>query len=159
MEEGFAPGLLFQIVHELRKKIPDIIGNMKLTQAWAYKYIGQDNVDEGINVHADDAAVNVNFWITPDEANLLPQEGGLDIFDKKAPNSWSFEELNRDTQKISRYLNDEKPIAKMIKIPYKQNRMVIFHSSLFHRTSKLKFKRGFRNHRINLTLLFGGRKK
>lgn len=156
MEEGFAPGLLFQIVQELRKKIPHIIGTMKLTQAWAYKYIGLDHVDEGINVHADDAAVNINFWITPDEANLLPQEGGLDVFDKKAPSSWSFKEMNRDAKKIRRFLHEEKPVAKMIKIPYKQNRMVIFHSSLFHRTSKLKFKKGFLNSRINLTLLFGG---
>ena len=107
-------------------------------------------------MHADDAAVNINFWITPDEANLLPQEGGLDVFDKKAPSSWSFKEMNRDAKKIRRFLHEEKPVAKMIKIPYKQNRMVIFHSSLFHRTSKLKFKKGFLNSRINLTLLFGG---
>ena len=73
MELGMAPGLLFQIVSELRSKIPKILGDYKLTQAWAYKYV--EDMD-GINVHADDAAVNLNVWITPDDANLNPDDGG-----------------------------------------------------------------------------------
>ena len=39
----------------------------------------------GLHVHADDALVNVNFWITPDEANLDPERGGLLVWDVPAP--------------------------------------------------------------------------
>ena len=31
----------------------------------------------GIVAHADQAKVNVNFWLTPDEANLDPTNGRL----------------------------------------------------------------------------------
>ena len=39
-------------------------------------------------MHADFAAVNVNFWITPDEANLDPEHGGLVVWDVAAPQDW-----------------------------------------------------------------------
>ena len=32
---------------------------------------------DGINAHADFAAINVNFWITPRSANLNKSSGGL----------------------------------------------------------------------------------
>lgn len=40
-------------------------------------------------------------------------------------------------------------------VPYKANRMVLFDSSLYHRTDDFRFKRGYRNRRINLTYLYG----
>jgi hypothetical protein len=153
MDLGMAPGLLFQIVSELRKKLPRILGDLKLTQAWAYKYV--EDMD-GINVHADDAAVNLNVWLTPDEANLNPADGGLYVYDKQPPDTWNFNEANEQATKIKQFLNEE-PKAKKIGINYKQNRCVMFHSNLFHESGKLKFKKGFLNRRINLTLLFGGR--
>jgi hypothetical protein len=33
--------------------------------------------------------------------------------------------------------------------------MVLFDSNLFHETDTLDFKRGYKNRRINFTLLFG----
>ena len=153
MDLGMAPGLLFQIVSELRKKIPEILGDYKLTQAWAYKYV--EDLD-GITVHADDAAVNLNIWLTPDEANLDAKEGGLYVYDKQPPDTWNFAEANKKSTKITKFLEEE-PKAKKIVVPYKRNRCVMFHSNLFHETGKLRFKPGFLNRRINLTLLFGGR--
>ena len=153
MELGMAPGLLFQIVSELRSKIPKILGDYKLTQAWAYKYV--EDMD-GINVHADDAAVNLNVWITPDDANLNPDDGGLYVYDKQPPDTWNFAQTNEYASNINKFL-DEEPKANKINVKYKQNRCVMFHSNLFHETGKLKFKKGFLNRRINLTLLFGGR--
>ena len=44
-----------------------------------------------------------------------------------------------------------------IHIPYKQNRMVLFKSNLWHSTATMHFKRGYLKRRINLTLLFGQR--
>jgi hypothetical protein len=36
---------------------------------------------------------------------------------------------------------------------------VIFNSDLFHETAPFTFKRGYKNRRINLTLLFGKKQK
>ena len=40
--------------------------------------------------------MNVNFWITPDAANLDPASGGLVIWDKAAPLDWHFAKYNAD---------------------------------------------------------------
>jgi len=41
-------------------------------------------------------------------------------------------------------------------VPYRANRMVLFDSSLYHRTDNLRFKKGkYTDRRINLTFLFG----
>lgn len=48
-----------------------------LKYLWAYKY---HDAYSGINLHADQAAVNVNIWLTADEANLDPTSGGLVVF-------------------------------------------------------------------------------
>lgn len=40
---------------------------------------------EGITVHADSASVNLNFWVTPDDANLDPSSGGLVVYPKEPP--------------------------------------------------------------------------
>ena len=49
--------------------------------------------------------------------------------------------------------------ADKLDIPHKQNRLVIFNSNLLHKSMPSKFKKGYRNRRINLTLLFGARCK
>lgn len=40
---------------------------------------------DGITIHADSASVNLNFWVTPDEANLDPTSGGLVVYPKMPP--------------------------------------------------------------------------
>lgn len=50
---------------------------------------------QGINVHADEAAVNLNFWVTPDDANLDKDSGGLVIYTKKPPSDWTFDMYNQ----------------------------------------------------------------
>ena len=42
-------------------------------------------------------------------------------------------------------------------VPHNENRAVIFNSNLFHETDNIKFKAGYENRRINVTLLFGRR--
>ena len=153
-EHGFACPLLAQIADELRETYPEIIGGHPLLRWWGFKYTSQR---KGINVHADFAAVNVNFWITPDEANLDPESGGLIIWDKPAPLEWSFAQYNNpdagDT--IRKYLAESG--AKAITVPHKANRAVIFDSDLFHQTDNINFKEGYLNRRINITMLYGRR--
>ena len=111
---------------------------------------------KGINVHADFAAINVNFWITPKEANLNPDSGGLIVYDVEAPKEWDFNTFNNNEQKIKEELKKSKGNTKVI--PYNENRAVIFNSNLFHETDSYEFKEGYENRRINVTLLFGHRK-
>jgi hypothetical protein len=97
----------------------------------------------------------VNFWITPDEANLDPAHGGLVIWDKPAPLDWDFAKYNVDPQTGRAFL--ERQGAKAITVPYRANRAVIFDSDLFHETDAIHFAPGYCNRRINLTLLYGRR--
>jgi hypothetical protein len=154
--DGFASPLLFQIADELRLKFPRIFVGHRMTQAWAFKH---DSARRGLNIHADAAAVNVNFWITPDEANLNPATGGLVVYDKEAPLDWNFKDYNSDRNKpkILAWLKDMG--AQAIKIPYRANRAVVFNSDLFHETDELSFKDDYLSRRINITLLYGYRSR
>ena len=153
-EHGFACPLLAQIADELRENYPAIIQGHPLLRWWGFKYTSQR---KGINVHADFAAVNVNFWITPDEANLDPDSGGLIIWDKPAPMEWSFAQYNNPNagETIRKFLADSG--AKAITVPHRANRAVIFDSDLFHQTDQINFKEGYLNRRINITMLYGRR--
>ena len=159
LSEGLASPLVLQIAEDLRKKFPKIFENHHLTQFWAYKYDSRasekNNSYKGIHVHADDAAINVNFWITPNSANLDPSSGGLVVYNTEAPLEWGFNRYNKNEQKIREEIlksNQKKTI-----VPHNENRAVIFNSNLFHETDNIKFKAGYENRRINVTLLFGRR--
>jgi Tfp pilus assembly protein PilF len=153
-EHGFACPLLAQIADELRSTYPAIVGEHPLLRWWGFKY---DSRLKGINVHADFAAVNVNFWITPDEANLDPERGGLVIWDKPAPLEWTFAQYNSPGagQAIRQLLAESG--AHSVTVPYRANRAVIFDSDLFHETDQIAFKEGYLNRRINITMLYGRR--
>jgi len=153
-EHGFACPLLEQIDDELRNTYPAIIGALPLLHWWAFKY---DHRLRGTNIHADLAAVNVNFWITPDEANLDPEGGGLEIYDCEAPAEWDFAEYNGDPGRIRDFLDGSH--ALQVVVPHRQNRVVIFNSNLFHETAVFRFKPGYGNRRINITMLFGERQR
>ena len=150
--DGMACPLLFQIAEELRQTFPNIMKDHRLYQLWAYKY---DSQLSGINPHADFAAVNVNFWITPDTANLNPKTGGLIVYKKEAPLDWSFSAYNQNEKRIRAYLAEHES-GKMV-VPYAENRVVLFNSNLFHETDSFEFKPGYENRRINVTMLFGHR--
>ncbi|WP_455242343.1 tetratricopeptide repeat protein [Petrachloros mirabilis] len=152
--DGFASPLLFQIAEELRRALPRIFGTHRLTQAWAFKH---DSARRGLNIHADAAAVNVNFWITPDEANLDPDTGGLVVYDKEAPKEWNFKDYNSDQNK-PKILSWLKEVgAGAVRIPYRANRAIVFNSDLFHETDAISFRDNYLSRRINITLLYGYR--
>jgi tetratricopeptide (TPR) repeat protein len=152
LRDGFCDPLLLQISRELGKRMPAIFGDQPLREMWAYKY---DSRLEGIGLHADAARVNVNFWITPDEANLSEGRGGIVVFDQRAPAEWEFEKYNNDQPAIRQFLADTG--AREVVVPYRCNRAAIFHSDLFHRTDDLVFRDDYASRRINVTMLFGER--
>ena len=153
-QSGFACPLLAQIAGELAQAYPAIFQDHPLLFAWAFKY--QQGMS-GTRVHADFAAVNVNFWLTPDEANLDPESGGLLVWDKAAPPEWDFAKFNGDYAAIRDFLAQSG--ARKITIPHRANRAVIFDSNLFHKTDRISFAEGYENRRINITMLYGRRKR
>lgn len=154
LEDGFACPLLGQIADELPRALPTVFKSHTLLNLWGFKY---DSQLSGIQLHADEAAVNVNFWLTPDAANLDPSSGGLIIWDKAAPPDWRFEAFNRDVPAMRQFLKDSG--AKPTRVPYKANRAIIFDSDLFHETDAISFKEGYENRRVNVTLLYGRREQ
>ena len=154
MADGFAAPILFQIAEELKSRLSAIIGDAGLHHLWAFKY---DSRFSGIALHADSALINVNFWVTPDDANLDPASGGLEVFDAAAPPDWDFATYNANPDKARHYL--EQVGSRSLVIPHRQNRAVIFHSDLFHRTGDIHFREGYLNRRINITMLYGVRPK
>ncbi len=154
--DGFTCPLLKQITQELPATLPRIFEDRPLTQLWAYKY---DSTLSGIEMHADTAAVNVNFWLTPTSANEDPETGGLVLWDKEAPLDWHSDAFNRSdpTQKAAllEYLKQQG--AQKVRVSYRQNRAVIFNSDLLHKTDDVHFKPGYENRRINVKMLYGWR--
>jgi tetratricopeptide (TPR) repeat protein len=144
--------LLLQIADRLRAALPRVLGPHSLRHMWAYKY---DSALEGVGLHGDDAAVNVNFWITPDDANLSPGSGGMKVYPASAPADWRFEDFNADTGRIEAFLAEQG--GAPITVGYRANRAVLFDSSLFHETDRFRFRPGYDTRRINITLLFGDR--
>ena len=153
-ECGFAAPLVAQVAEELGRAFREIFAAHPLRYHWAFKY---DSTLDGIGIHADEAAVNVNFWITPDEANRDPESGGLVIWDKAAPLEWDFAKFNADEGAAYDFLAESG--AKKITVPYRANRAVIFDSNLFHKTDTIDFAPGYENRRINITMLYGRRQR
>ena len=77
------------------------------------------------------------------------------VWDKAAPLHWAFAQFNNDAGLARRFLAESG--AKPITVPYRCNRAVIFDSDLFHETDAIHFRDGYRNRRINVTLLYGRR--
>ncbi len=152
-EQGFISPIHLQIAVELKQKLPKLFGKHKLGRFWAFKY--DSTLGKGINVHADFALLNLNFWITPDEYNNNKNSGGLKVYDVPAPQDWTFHQYNKNVDEIYKFLNDNNANCK--NIPYKFNRAVLFNSAYFHETDKINFKDGYESRRINITYLFGNR--
>ena len=150
-EDGFACPLLAQIVEEIQVTFRPILRDEQFQYLGAFKYDSENCV--GTNTHADNSAVNVNFYITPDDANLDPEHGGMEIWDLAAP----------DVEAQRKYSSSESAVRELLKssgakstiIPHRANRAVIFKSALFHKTDTFKFKSDYLSRRINVSLLFG----
>ena len=150
LAQGFSPRVLLAIIDQLKRAMPRVIADQPLLQAWGFKY---DQRMQGINMHADFARVNVNFWLAPDEACEDLTTGGLVVYDMPVPESWTFADYNSDSERLAAYVRVHGANAR--RVPYRGNRCVLFDSSLIHVTDELHFRPGYENRRVNVTLLFG----
>lgn len=152
-QHGFASVSLFAIAEEFSEALGEAFADYQLAQWWAFVY---DTKLPGTDIHGDDADFSLNFWITPDSANLDPSSGGLVIWDKKAPSDWSYGDYNSGGDKVRRYLEQQGAVPNVI--PYRENRAVLFEGHLFHKTDDFTFAPGFENRRRSVTILFRRRK-
>ena len=153
-DKGFNSPVHLQIALDLKEKLPKLFGPHKINKFWGFKY--DSTLGSGINIHADFAFHNLNFWITPDKYNNNKNSGGLKIYDVPAPENWTFYNYNiGKKEKIYKFLEDNN--ANCVNIPYKFNRAVLFNSAYFHETDKIDFKDKYEGRRINNTYLFGTR--
>jgi Flp pilus assembly protein TadD len=150
LEDGLACPLLLQIADELRRTFPELLGLHPLTQAWAFKGLQRD---AAVDVHADDAAISVNFWVTETAANLNTGRGGLVVCKVPPPADWAMKDYDADQERIVPFLAQN--ASETCVIPYRQNRAVLFESRLFHYSDAPEFADNYENRRINITLLFG----
>jgi hypothetical protein len=153
-QDGFNCPLLVQIAEELRAAFPRILTpDLPARQIWGYKYAPTSPRE---TPHADFSVINVNLWITPEEANLDPTTGGLHLYDVATPADWDFATYNSNVgEKIYALLEGRN--AQPRHIEYRYNRAIVFDSVLFHTTPALTFRSGYENRRINVTALFGRR--
>ena len=135
-DDGFMHRVVNQLVEELYLKFPQLIGGLILN-LWAYK---SEQMYDGVPIHADQATVSFNLWITPDEANLNNENGGLLIYPKAIkPKDWSFVDANGldSIGRIQSHLKRFQPA----KIPYKANRMIILKVHCFIKPIRFNLKK------------------
>lgn len=154
LRNGFNCDLLYQIAEELQQHFPTVLGNHYLSNIWTYRY---NNQTEGVAPHTDEGAVTFNFWITPDDSNLVPESGGLRIYPKTQPSDWDWDHYNSQkyTPTIRQEIIEFLANTEAVTVPHRQNRAVLFKSNLFHTSEQIKFRDGFESRRINITMLFG----
>ncbi len=125
-----------------------IIGELDFVDHWALMY----HQNRGGSVHADDAKVTLNLWLTPDEHNLDPTSGGMYLFDvpkdaARPPHEYLLA-ATAEPYVASR-------VGLSVYIPYKCNRAIIFDSSYFHKSADLNFDTHDASRcRMNVTFLF-----
>lgn len=149
--DGFACPLLAQLAEEIAVRWPRIVGPHRFKYLGAFKY--DSELSRGTNTHADLAAVNVNFYITPDDANLDPECGGMAVWNSTIDTEPLMRQLNSSETGMQAYLSARN--AVQTRIPHRSNRVVFFKSSLVHKTDDCSFRTGYANKRINVSLLFG----
>ncbi len=158
MAGGFNCSLMYQIAEDLKAALPSVLGRHHLSNMWSYRHRAAGG---GVLAHTDMAAVTFNFWIGPDAANLERESGGLVVYAKEEPLDWDWMQINRQKNRpevqaeIEAFLDG----APEIVIPYRCNRAVMFHSNLFHRSDRFTFADDFASRRVNISLLFGRRRR
>ena len=150
-EEGFAAPLLAQIVEETQAVFAPILAGEPFRYLGAFKY--DSEISAGTNTHADNSNVNVNLYITEDDANLDPESGGMEIWDVAAPDIQMMRRLNGSEEMVQHFLKQSGD--RRFTVPHRANRAVIFKSTQFHKTGTFRFRTGYLSQRINISLLFG----
>lgn len=151
LEHGFTCPLLLQVATDIRRAFPRLYNDLIFSSCWSFKYYEKVSGD---GLHGDSGLRNLNLWLTPDDANLDSDTGGLTFWDKKVP---LLETQNNPKEKSIQIMREiiSEPDTQATKVPYKGNRAGLFESNIIHSTDTLNFKPGYENRRINITFVYG----
>jgi len=119
--------LLIATADALRRALPRNLEGLGLAQLWAYKHVQGGS---GTDLHADMGAVSAHLWITPDQASLDPEAGGIEIWPVRMPEDWNFNHANVERGGIRPLLVGK---GDPIVMPHRCNRLVLFEANLFGR--------------------------
>lgn len=141
--------LINDVANEIKGKLPNVLGNLELDTYWAI----MNHKNTPGRIHFDDCDLVVSLWLTPDEYNLNPQSGGLNLYDVHKNSDERWEEMFTCGDEIKDYVKAN--LKKEICIPYKWNRAIIFNPRNLHAAGYTDFKNDHvLNYRLNLTLAF-----
>jgi len=140
--------LMRTAVEWTRQAFPALNGR-KFQQGWFLLY---DAECQGVGVHADPGSLNVNLWITPDDAILDWKKNGLIVYDKKRPDDWDWDDYNANGRKIRAFLRENQATSRTIN--YKHCRAILFDGRVFHKTNGVHTRKGAKHKRVNCTLVF-----
>ena len=148
LHDGLANTLTRRLSRAMGELVTPLIGACRWVQLWAFKYAPSA---PGIDLHADQASWNLNFWPTASEHNLDPGSGGLSISSFKVPPHWRFSDYNAAPERNAALLRRRG--SRIVDVAYRGNRAVLFPSAYLHRTAGVAFGAGYDARRINLTLM------
>lgn len=135
--------LIAQLSHHLNLSMWQLVGH------FAVKCLK----NRGFLPHADNAALIVNLWVTPDKYNLLPGKSGMQFWDVQRPANMPYE-MFTNANYVTQYLKAHSSDV-LLNVPYKQNRAIIFDGRTFHQSQPIKFiQSSRRSMRTSLTLAF-----
>lgn len=93
---------------------------LALRAGWAYKYLPEidggarasaHDDGTGVGLHADDAAINVNLWVSDwvdaDANDTDSETGGLQLWLAEAPLDWDFKKFNQRPSKLRDWLDQQ----------------------------------------------------
>ena len=132
--------------------MPELLGEHHLTYWWSF--VCQHQRPRAPDIHADQSDISLNFWITPDSANLAPASGGLEMWNVTAPPDWTFNDYNADGYRIRLHLSKIGARGRN-PIPYAENSRAPVQGHAVPRKPRASGSaEGFENRRRNITMLF-----
>lgn len=138
-----------ELLSELELEAAPILGESRYVDHWALMY---PRNTKG-RLHVDNAALALSLWLTPDRYNLDPGSGGLLLYDVCRPNDIRVSH-EYTAENAGRYI-EKRTHGVVHRIPYRENRAILFDCSYFHCTDNPNFDCTTPDgYRINLSVAF-----
>ena len=144
-----ASEILLPLAERLRMLLPGLLGALELVDHWALRY----HDATGLHAHTDTGQLTVNFYLTPDECNLTPGQGGLLLSKVQRPAEMSLVSYNSAPWSDAYLARADD--GTRIRLPYRCNRAVLFDSRTFHSSDTFRFTdTDNASRRVNVGLIF-----
>jgi hypothetical protein len=141
--------LVSRIATTLINCLPEVFGGLSLVEYSAF----MNRENQGLSIHSDNGFVTLNIYMTPDEFNLDPNQGGTLLYDVKRGEHQSLHEFNAEPWSTEYFKQHTK--GGVARIGYRFNRALLFDARTLHSAERMRFAGGgVGSHRLNLALRF-----